>query len=320
MGRDSSLKISNSELQTYKRCKRKWYLEYYRELAPIAERQSGPRPIGTRVHFWLASYYDALMVGTPETDAFSMALEGHDAEVADAALLYPLEAEAITKDGDLSHIMLEGYFEFITETGADEDLTVIQNEQEVSTILDVKGTPVTIIGKLDQRLRRKSDGADMFLDHKTVQEFTSPTKTLHLDEQVRHYNWLLQQTSDLRVDGAIYNMLRKVKRTERAQPPFYSRFEVRFSQQEMDMFHYRLLGELREIIRTRQELDAARGQPHEAITAQVVAYPTPTKSCSYDCDFFALCPFMDRPQDAPEQIIEMSYTHKDPYKRYQKET
>ena len=53
------LTISNSEIQTYKSCKRKWYLTYYLELGLRRESQTGtgPRELGTRVHAALRAYY-----------------------------------------------------------------------------------------------------------------------------------------------------------------------------------------------------------------------------------------------------------------------
>ncbi len=36
-------KVSNSEIQTFKDCRRKWYFNYYRQLSPKKIRVASPR-------------------------------------------------------------------------------------------------------------------------------------------------------------------------------------------------------------------------------------------------------------------------------------
>jgi len=50
------LKIANSELQTFKRCKRKWWLSYYRRLH-LRREGVGALSIGNMVHAPLEAYY-----------------------------------------------------------------------------------------------------------------------------------------------------------------------------------------------------------------------------------------------------------------------
>ena len=313
------MQISNSEIQCYKMCKRKWWLTYYRHLVPIREESHGPRTIGNRVHGAVAHYYTAQ--ATCE-DAQQQAIDLHDWAVALDIDKFPEDESEIRKEADLSRAMLEGYFEWLAETGADEGMTVVGVEEEVekTIITPWTKTPVRIRAKLDLRVSQKHPlgvghaPQTMFLDHKTVQEFTTPTRTLHLDEQMLLYDWLLRwfELPGGVVNGAIYNMLRKVKRSRQAKPPFYERFTVRHTKQELRSFHARLMGELEDIIQTRKRLDLVPGG--ESVVH--IVYPTPTRNCSWACDFFPVCNLIDRPDDKPDQMIARLYQEGDPYKRY----
>jgi hypothetical protein len=148
----------------------------------------------------------------------------------------------------------------------------------------------------------------MFLDHKSVAEFTTPTRVLHLDEQMLLYTWL-SHWKEYPVQGAIYNMIRRVKRTKRANPPFFARMTINHSPQQLRSFHTRLMGELEQMIATRTALD-------NGADPLFVAYPTPTKNCTWDCDFFDICPMIDRPEENPDHYISLIFEEGDPYARY----
>ena len=301
------MSISNSEVQCYKRCKRRWYLRYFRHLRPIRTEATGALPLGSRVHRCLEEYYTHLQTG--EDNSVALALGAHDVLVDTDLMLHPEQADAINKDATLSRIMLEGYFDYLQETGADQNLEVIAAEEHLESPIVTELGTVTAVGKIDLRVRDTATGSDYFLDHKTVQEFTTPTKSLHMDEQLKMYHWLLRQKGQ-RVDGAIYNMLRKVKRGPTSKPPFYERMVIQHSPQEIDSFYTRLCGEVEDILRTTEALN--NGGDH-----QRYAYPHPTRDCSWDCEFYPVCPLMDRPQDSPEDVMQYLYETYDPYERYE---
>lgn len=308
---DDLIIVSNSEIQTFKRCRRKWHLSYYRKLVPIREEVLGARSIGTIVHACIAEWYSMLARGDDQD--VEAILEMHDALVQENVERRPDQMEEIYKEADLSRAMVEGYFEWLEETGSDEGIVPVGVEEEVEQHIEtpVTKTIVQIQAKLD--LRVKYDGAgdtpeDMFLDHKTVQNFTDPTRTLHLDEQMLLYDWLLRW-KDQYVSGAIYNMIRKVKRTRAAKPPFFERMTIRHSKQQLRSFHNRLMGELETMIDVRRRLDAGEDP-------MFVAYPTPNRNCSWDCPFFDVCDLIDRPEDDPDHYLSLIFEEGDPYARY----
>ncbi len=296
-------RISNSEIQTWKECRRRWFLQYRRRLVLRRESPTGPAAIGTRVHTVIASYYDGRINQEMRTHSASTTpLALHDALVAADLEAFPEFADQIDKDASLTRAMVEGYLEWIEDTGADEGLEIVAPEQRLAYEI-LPG--VELQGKIDVRVRREHDGARMVLDHKTVDNFSQPTALLPIDEQMKTY-LLLERLCDpdARTDGAIYNMLRKVKRTARANPPFFERAEIRHNVHVMRDFYDRLIVELTDILNAETEDPSA-------------FYPSPTKNCSWKCPFFGVCPMMDDPTLDAEQYIEMFFEEGDPYARYE---
>lgn len=311
-GADGIYRVSNSELRTHKRCPRKWWLAYHRKLVPIRDEVVGARSIGTRVHVALATYYsgqfdveEALRTYKEISDEDRVRFLT-DNELADTR---KLDSEI-----DLGRIMLEGYFEWLAETGADEGLKVIAAETPIEA--PIVGVPsVHIRGKLDLRLQREWDGARLFLDHKTVGSLQQANGTIIQDEQMLTYH-LLEKLEAIAIgddsgeftDGGLYNMLRKVKRTATAKPPFYDRIEVRHNETELRNFYTRITGQVYRILEAELELN--RGTDHHYIVP-----PNPTRDCSWDCDFYHVCPLFDDGSRA-EDFVRDNYSVGDPDARY----
>ncbi len=49
--------ISNTEVNTWQRCRRKWFLAYFLGYQPAVEEVTGHRILGVRVHTALEGYY-----------------------------------------------------------------------------------------------------------------------------------------------------------------------------------------------------------------------------------------------------------------------
>jgi len=296
--------ISNSEIQTFKRCRRKWWLTYYRKLRRREEKRFGALSLGTNVHEALADYYSLEPKDPIETihriyanlRDEALQLEDYDALVS------------INKDADLALAMIEGYVEWVRETGVDDDIEVISVEEEIA--VELEALPVTLIGKLDTRVRRRSDGRLLSIDHKTCASIDDLVRQMQQLEQPMMYQLLerLNPNSDEHVVGGMYNMLRKVKRTGSAKPPFYARESVHHNNEELRNFWLRLHGELKVMLAVEDDLD-------NGVTHQEVAYPTPMSTCSWDCDFRAVCPMFDDGSHA-EGVIENAFVVHNTYERY----
>jgi len=299
------VRLSNSEIQTFKDCRRKWWLSYYRGLQPKQRDFTGALALGTRIHAALDDYYAN---GTPLLEAHTRLVESEkEILLADFRDVYDLEREA-----ELGHIMLEGYLQWVEENGVDVELEMISTEEVITAPLF--NGEVELAGKLDMRVRRKSDGARMFRDFKTVGGSLSDFANLApMNEQILTYMLLesVKKDETERSDGGIFTMLKKVKRSATARPPFYDQIEVRHNIFTLRSFWDRLHGTIADIMRVRTALDSGESPAYHA-------YPRPSRDCKWKCQFFTVCTMMDDGSAAEAAISEM-YNEADPYSYYGEE-
>lgn len=313
-------RFSQSEFKVFA-CRRRWWLSEYRRLAPIGTDPTGPLRSGSRVHVGLEAFY------TPWEDPFEELANAQavdwSAYVDNCAELGESPdagvAEAFNKDCQLERIMLEGYSEWIAESGEDAGLEMIAVEEIVSVPgssfapeLVAQYGDFDVVGKLDARFRREMDGARKFMDHKTAASLTMALPTLQMNTQMKHYRWLESKTTPEgeRADGALYNVLKKVKRTKAAKPPFFARYEINHNQAEIDNYEKHMTRIIEQILALEVELAVTplEEQAH-------VAYPSPDESCSWKCQFFTLCPMFDD-DSRPEHMIRDQFVTRDPLARY----
>lgn len=297
------LRISNSEVQTFKDCRRKWWLSYYRRLQPRQKEFTGALALGSRIHEALDMYYSK---NIPLLEAHAQLVEtDKKILVENYRDTYDLESEA-----ELGRIMLEGYLQWVSENGIDAELEMISTEEIISMpLFDGK---VELQGKIDMRVRRKADGVRMFRDFKTVGgSFTDFGSIAHMNEQILTYMMLEQaqnKPNDERTEGGIFTMLKKVKRSANARPPFYDQIEVRHNVFTLRSFWQRIHGVLTDLLHTRKTLD--EGGDH-----RFIAYPRPSRDCKWKCQFFTICPLFDDGSAAEQALSEM-FEESDPYGYY----
>jgi hypothetical protein len=311
--------VSNSEIQTFKQCRRKWWLTWYRGLVSRQVEVQGIRSTGTRLHVALEAFYQP---GSQSISDALMALA--QAQSDDLAKLQPdangflnqTLYDKLRSDFDLERIMLEGYFQWLAESGEDSNLEVVSSETYLEAsfpITRADGTPpVKVIGKIDTRVLDRRTGRRKFIDHKSVTAFDKP-QLLKLNEQVLHYlvlEWLNTEEGEARCEAALYNMLRRVKRSGRAVPPFYQRVEIEHNQHELESYMRRLSGVIGDIQQAEQAITA-----NPAVTS-FVAYPTPSRDCTWKCPFFTICPLFDDGSRA-EAAVEALYEVHNPLEYYQ---
>jgi hypothetical protein len=318
---DDSYPVSNSELQTWKRCRRKWWLAWYRRLALRTEAFVGVRAVGDRIHRALERWYvpeGASRVDPRDAlervivDDWTRVVEAGHARGITEDQLAALAREFATST-NLERAMVEGYVQWLEETGADAELRVVASETPLAAPVDLEdGRGVTVIGKLDVRVRRTTDDVRLFLDHKTVGDLKSPAITLPQNEQMLHYQlleWLATEEGEARCDGALYNMLRRTQRTAKATPPFYDRVEVHHNRFELESYRRRLLATSRDVLDAIEALDAGRDHLD-------VVYPSPRGECKWDCDFFAVCNLLDDGSAGANDMVTALYHEVDPRARY----
>lgn len=321
---DDRYVLSNSELQAIKRCPREWWLAWYRRLSPRTEKLGGVRGTGARLHVALATLY-SIEPGDPAAALDVVQREDMvTAQLAlDAALSDDARADAVDDIRELRDafvleaIMLEGYLEWLAETGADEHLEVIASETYVEAPIlfddDVAiqrfGVPVYLIGKIDARVRHRVTGRRLFIDHKTG-DFPR-RQTLRLNPQMKHYHvieWLSTNIYAPNCDGALYNTLRRVKRTRASKPPYYRRDAVDHTPYELQGYHLQLQAGVANILNTTRALDAG-GHPLTLVP------PTPSRYCEWGCAFYKICPMFDD-NSRVEAAVDDLYQVGDPLSYY----
>lgn len=310
------LLITQSTLGTWDRCRRKWYLGQYLKFAQPADYRS-PLTVGNLVHDALAQYYDgAYGEGSP---AFVEPI----AWVKDRSLAvmeeFPDHAEYIAKDATLAGIMVDGYMDWLTETGADADFETVEPERMIQARMK---PGLILLGKLDGKVTTR-DGWTGFLETKTVGNFTDLPSYSQQDRQLLTYD-LLEYLELLEVlghngqagtapekpltDGAILNMLRKVKRTAQAKPPFYQRHKVSHN-------IYELRNHWRHVAAIAAEIQEATDRLDDGDDHHSVVPPTPASDCRWSCSFYSVCPLLDDGSDY-KSVLEFEYEQRDPLERY----
>lgn len=300
------LVLSNSTIRTYKTCKRHYYLRHYRELG-VPKRRHNPTTVaelGTRVHTVLEAFYG---YDVPWEVSVPIIYAAAKQEHPDYAL--QLEAEQ-----ELVEVMVQGWFDWAAEQGIDHAFEVVATEKTVQYEMDMGGgRTVTLMGKLDQQVRRKFDDALMFRDWKTCGTF-SKADDLIRDEQFRFYSmlWNLIAPEGERVGGGLYTQLRRSTQSARSKGPYYQQIAVSYNKDDLRSMWYRTWEVSNEIDRLHQRLDD--GENHLA-----VAYPNPSMSCSWSCPFVNVCHMADdgsRFEDALSNLFE----NRPPYEYYGSES
>jgi len=307
--------ISNTEINTWQRCRRKWLISYYLGYQPDAEEVTGHRILGVRVHTALEGHY------------------GYGLDpLAVLQLLYKFELEAspefeleLSAERDLASAMVEGYIEWAAETGADAGMAVVATEADVTVPLPgVEG--VSLRAKLDQIVYNELTGLHSFKDWKTAASFEQHD-ILALNPQFKLYSLVqkLRNPGGVLVDGGIITTLRRVKRTARSSPPYYQTDEFRYNPQTVNATLRKAQRIGYQIKKARQALDwvyAEDGGQGKAdaldLVQQSLFPPTPiVRDCGWSCPFVTLCPMMDDGSDWIGALVSSGhYRQEDPYAYY----
>lgn len=264
-----------SEVKRFKRCPRSEWLGYRHSGRGLRLQVSevGIRDLGTLVHAGVAGYYthgDAL-APVQEERARLVAAEAWTPEW-ESALQY-------------AEIMLDGYVQWVAETGADvgEETVAVEARMEAPF-----GEEVIVTGKLDRLVRDTMTGELILEDTKTVGTLEPPP--LEVDDQLLTYCWLAEANGYDPITRIRHNMLRKVKRGPRAVPPFYGRVEVPVNDYQRGAHQLHMHATLEALVRSIERREA--GDSHHLTNP-----PNPTRDCKWDCDFLPVCPMLDDGSD-----------------------
>lgn len=257
-------RINNSEIQSFKWCRRNWYFNYFLNLEPIKES----------THTWLGSLFHKYK-------------EAHNTG-KDWRELIPEQGDK-EYDVELSVRMMEGYVEWLEETGADAHLEAEMVEEKIEYTFPqpIMGRTVVITTKMD-RLLKDSDGILHVEDTKTVQNLADMANPrLRLNEQLLTYVVVIKLALNKVVADCILDLARKVKRTGTAKPPFYERVEVTYNETHLNNHYHQLRAVIEDIFTLEDRL-----RENPAYTNPYI-YPTVSRDCTWKCPFIDICPLVD---------------------------
>jgi hypothetical protein len=272
-------------------------------MKPRNQDMTGALALGSRVH---AAFEEHYANGVPLLKAHTELVE----KDRNILLSEFRDVDTLESEADLGRIMLEGYEQWVEEEGIDAELEFISSEETI--VMPLFNGEVELQGKIDMRVRRKIDGVRMFRDFKTVGGSLSDFANLApMNEQVMTYMLLesSQNKEGERSEGGIFTMLKKVRRTASARPPFYDQIEVRHNVFTMRAFWNRIHGTITDLMRVRTALD--EGSDHT-----LVAYPHASRDCKWKCQFFTVCTLFDDGSAAEQALTEM-FEEGDPYSYYE---
>lgn len=289
--------ITQSEAGSWRRCRRQWWLQHHRGLR-IKEEYQRPTALTTGIlfHDCMQAFYE----GRSWRDTIAHALNDMPEN----------NKEAWTKEAELVFTMMEGYEEWLEETGEDAGLTVLAVEKLLEAPLGT-AFDVEVVGRGKADLVVMNDGWFGFMDHKSTARSVSYVETSSANtEQFRFYAALLDDIEEGQTVNAWVNVARKVKRTARSTPPFYARIRQPVNLAEIASIRQRMLAIAGDIIAAEMRL--AEGEHHNE-----VVYPSPGMACQ-GCTYEGVCPMFDDGSNV-EGFIESWYDERDPMARYKKD-
>lgn len=297
---DSNYSFSHSEMEVFKDCKRRWMLQYWMKLRRKREPRAKARDTGILVHAALHEFY--ILGGLHGEVSYERMMEYlRMARDEDMLKVHESERKDLIDIHKTAEIVLRGYVDWLAETGADENYDFEHSEIELRAPGPVEGTE--LMGYLDLAGTHKQSGDLFVMDTKVVASIDDMIKSLALNEQGPTYA-ILSKVNDPDPDRGfrvVWNMLKRNKQTARAQPPFYQRYELAINQEMLRQFYLQLQGQMEEILRLEARLNAGE---HHAI----VAYPSPSKDCSWKCPYVAVCSQMNDPRTDHQWTIDQYYT------------
>lgn len=278
------LRLSNSEIETFQRCKRAHWWEYVQRLEPIA----APSPlraaeVGSDFHTEMEAYYG----GEPQESI----LERMRARCEELELTAP--GGDMHKAAELVLTMVEGYFDWLAEEGVDQGVDVIAPETAHSrTLPDLPG--VEFIGKVDLETSAE------LIDFKTTKlPFATKIRTLRRSRQLPHYAWLL--AGRRHINRVRVRVAKQSTRSERTSPPYYAEEEIPITRARLAAHE----AHLRELV---PEIQANYAR-------ETLPVPTPQESCSWICPLYLVCDMADQGEDY-QQVIDQEFKQGDPLARY----
>jgi len=285
---DEPLRIRQSSIRLFLSCRRSWWMTYADAYQPRAEEEAdanGRANLGTLVHAGLESHYK-----DDGSDPFRAMIDLVPIDDTIGAM-----SDAWAKELKWATVMLEGYLEWVELEGKDIGRKVIATERSWEVPYYIRGQQVIVHGTSDLTTREALYGNRVVItDHKTVQNYGNLPR--QVDWQLLTYAlayWRVSGEVPTRVE---HNMLRKVLRTKPSDIPFYDRFGLAITEEQLEKHEKHLLVVLDEMVGLWQSVSSV-DDPR--------LYPNPSAEHCRFCNFKELCSVVD--DGDWEHVLELNY-------------
>lgn len=281
--------LRQSDFATFMQCRRKFYLQT--QLLETVEKKITSANLGTAIHTALRAHYlkqDIPYACSVEVQELSQSGYGID------------EIEAVYTQ---AQEIVEAYIAWAD----DRFFTPVLVEERIDRQVGVFGDiDLWMSGQIDLVVADRMSEKFKLIDHKSVTNLAQNRASLQINFQGLSYAWLLQE-KEIFVSGLIHNQLRRVNvKSSRSKPPFFSREEVIWTDQQQANHVKHLEGLGRDISVFLERTQFNPDQPQDLPYPHLEVYPTPGQHCSWSCRFKDICPMFDDGSDV-KGAIELGF-------------
>jgi PD-(D/E)XK nuclease superfamily len=296
------IRISHSDIAQWLRCRRLFDWQYRKEFM-TDERLWGPRACGFRVHLALEAFHK-----TGETPA-----DIHQRLAAiDEAALVAQGAPGWALDELYSDIVVGrncciAYYDWLGSEGPYDGYLI---EPEVTLEAPILGGRAILIGKVDLKLTRASDGWIAVDDFKTASVSSRTNVMANLEKSYQHYVYQLLMALNFPgtvISEALYTVIWKMKNPARASYPLVERIRVPGLASALPIKK----AQIEEIVSDMLEFL----NRHGSSDLDPRAYPTPADSCRW-CDMRLPCGLADENPAGAVALLTTEYRHGPRHARY----
>lgn len=311
--------IRTSDRGRFRRCRQQWDFE-----SPLRHnyRYQGtikPLDFGIAIHEALDEFYRPRIHGEPtyprdvleklSISTFRRTCDEQKKRVLNTGTSLAVEIEQdFNERVELGHGMLEHYFQWSKEN---DDFVIMKSEIEFE--VEIPGMDAVYQGRIDAIIQDER-GRYWLMDHKTAAQF-GDTTWLDLDTQISSYCWAVQKMLGVKLEGLVYNELRKsipknpvmnkdgsLSRNKGARTSYHL-YKQAIQDLGLNEYDYSVyLEHLREkssyfrrtyISRSPKELERAelfiRMEAQEMLNPEILIYPNPSRFNCTSCAFLAPC-------------------------------
>ena len=296
------IRISHSDIAQWLRCRRLFDWQYRLEFM-TEEKLWGPRACGFRVHAALEAFHKT---GEHPVDVHQR-LGERDVAIVTAMGAPGWAIDELYSDMVIGRNCCSAYYDWTVDEGPYDGYDI---EPEVTLEAPILGGRVILIGKVDLKLTRRSDGWIAVDDFKTASASSRTNIMANLEKSYQHYVYQVLMALNFPetvIGEALYTVIWKMKNPTRSSFPLVERIRVPGLASSLPIKKL----QIEEIVCDMLEFSQRAG----AQALDPSAYPTPADSCRW-CDMRHPCGLADENPAGAVSLLMTEYRHGPRHARY----